>query len=49
MFEQIWLENYCIHDLIKYMQRTLEIIQKVDQNLKMELQVEMAQLKYKEA
>lgn len=49
IFEEIWNENYCIHDLIKYLQKTLESLNNINQNLKFEFISIMGRLKLKEA
>lgn len=49
VFDMIWSQNYCVHDLINYFTRVLERTKELDYKLKFELMNVLAALKVKDS
>ena len=48
-FESLWGENYCLHDLVVYLARSIEHMENLTLDLRMEMMVLCGRLKMSEA
>jgi replication factor C subunit 2/4 len=48
-FEELWKEDYCVHDLVTYIARTCERMDGLNLDLRMEIMVLTSHLKMSEA